>query len=475
LNPPPWRASRARRSDTAPKPSNPSLASPPSLNEEIDPAAQQFLMPPEEGNEGGDDQPCDLRELEQPARYPRLLAFVQGSRFEFVAGAFVLLSVAWLAFQIDYMARGWLVKAPKLFVYVDILFFVGFVIEIVLRIAVFGVKGFFCGPLKYACWFDFGLVVIQLLDIMEEMFEVGETQAQWIPMLRILRLFRILRLVRIFKIFPDLRLLIVSVAQSIQPLVWVFALIGSITAAFAILITVVVTDYKTQYGIEEWQKKDEEEQNLHLYFGSISRSILSLYGTISGGRDWGESAVPLDKFISPYVVYIFVLYTFFVIFAMMNVITSQFVDQTLEASAKDRRDHMVTNLMDAFTKNPSSDDETPRRSVFTGMVTEADFMGNLSHPSMKSFLKDLYKREDVKADEIRKSRLFEMLDDDGSGEVTRDELVLGCVRLTGSATSLDLAVLKLDVEHLRRDVRVMVDMHMAEGRLEGRPNRTSSM
>jgi len=395
---------------------------------------------------------------------------VKGSHFEFVAGAFVLFSVAWLTFQIDYMARGWLVEAPEQFMYVDMFFFAGFVTEIVMKIVVFGVKGFFCGPQKYSRWFDLGLVLIQLLDISEEMFkfEVGGTEAQFLPMLRILRLFRVLRLVRIFKLFPDLRLLIMSVVQSFQPLLWVLALIGSITAVFAILITVVVTDHKTQFAMEEWQKKDDEEQILHHYFGSVPRSILFLYGMISGGRDWLESTEPLEKFISPYIVYIFVVYTFFVIFAMMNVITSQFVDQTLEASARNRREHMVTSLMDAFTKTDVAPGNATPRGItgrITGMVTEADFMGNLSHPSMKSFLKDLYKREDVGADEIKKSRLFEMLDDDCSGQVTRDELVLGCVRLTGSATSLDLAVLKLDVEHLCNDVRAMVDMHKAEAGL----------
>ncbi|CAK0893735.1 unnamed protein product [Prorocentrum cordatum] len=149
------------------------------------------------------------------------------------------------------------------------------------------------------------------------------------------------------------------------------------------------------------------------------------------------------------------------IFAMMNVITSQFVDQTLEASSKDRRDHMVSSLMDAFSKT----------GVRAEMVTEEDFMNNLTHPSMRSFLKDLYRREEVSPEEIRKSRLFEMLDDDGSGEITRDELVLGCVRLTGSATSLDLAVLKLDVENLRRDVGDICEMHRAEGRMDRMPSK----
>merc|ERR1719237_315550 len=110
--------------------------------------------------------------------------------------------------------------------------------------------------------------------------------------------------------------------------------------------------------------------------------------------------------------------------------------------------------MDAFSRTGGSK-----------LVTEQDFMLNLTHASMKSFLKDLYKREEVSPEEIRNSRLFEMLDDDGSGAITKDELILGCVRLTGSATSLDLAVLKLDVENLRRDVGSIVDMHRAEGRM----------
>jgi len=397
----------------------------------------------------------------QSARYQCLSAFVKGTTFDFLAGAFVMLSVVWLTFQTDYVARRWLTHAPDLFVYVDLFFLVGFVTELFLRIFVFGVKEFFCGPQKYGDWFDAALVVIQALDVFQEMFDLAENQTQWVPLLRILRLFRVFRLVRVFRVFPALRLLIVSVVQSVQPLIWVFALIGSITAVFAILITVVVTEYKTQYSIDDWHLKDEDERNLHLYFGSVDRSILSLYGTISGGRDWHESAVPLDKFISPHIIYVFVMYTFFVIFAMMNVITSQFVDQTLEASSKDRRDHMVSSLMDAFSKT----------GVRAEMVTEEDFMNNLTHPSMRSFLKDLYRREEVSPEEIRKSRLFEMLDDDGSGEITRDELVLGCVRLTGSATSLDLAVLKLDVENLRRDVGDICEMHRAEGRMDRMPSK----
>lgn len=435
------------------------------LDDEGFPEVKQPLMYSEDAEETNDIQDdtteciqCGaLQEVWQSACFQSVSDFAKGTIFESVAASLVILSVLWLTFQTQYTARMWLTEPPRQFVAVEIFFLVGFSIELLLRIAVFGIKNFFCGPEKFAAWFDFTLVAIQLLDVIQEMTDFAENQTHYAPMLRILRLFRILRLVRIFRFFPDLRMLIVSVMQSIQPLIWVLALISTVTAVFAILITVVVTEYKTKVTIDEWLQKSDDEQLLENYFGSVDKSILSLYGTISGGRDWHESSEPLDKYISPYIVYLFVIYTFFLIFAMMNVITSQFVDQTLEASAKDRRESMVNNLMDAFSKTPGT--------VSCDLVTETDFMHNLMHPSMRSFLKDLYKREDVSPEEIQKSRLFEMLDDDGSGEITREELVLGCVKLTGSATSLDLAVLKLDVEFVRDGVDALVKMHQKQGRL----------
>jgi Ca2+-binding EF-hand superfamily protein len=432
------------------------------LGEGLDEAAsQQPLIEPAEANDEVQDEGefCES-DVWQSAWFQGLSGFVKGKLFESLAGSLVILSILWLTFGTDYKARMWLSEDPDQFKIVETFFLVGFSIEICLRIAVFGIKNFFCGPERYNCWLDLFLVMIQLIDVVQQMTDLGNGKTHWAPMLRVLRMIRILRLVRVFRFFPDLRMLIVSIIQSFQPLVWVFALVSTLTAVFAILITVVVTEYKTQYVSHDiWNEQAaDDEQNLQFYFGSVSRSILSLYGTIAGGRDFHESAEPLEAFISPYMVYVFVAYTFFVIFAMMNVITSQFVDQTLEASAKDRRESMVSNLMDAFSKNTAGSKD---------LVSEEDFMQNLRHPSMRSFLKDLYKREDVSPEEIEKSRLFEMLDDDGSGEITRDELVLGCVKLTGSATSLDLAVLKLDVEAVRRDVGILVSFmrKKPEGRL----------
>ncbi|CAK0893736.1 unnamed protein product [Prorocentrum cordatum] len=212
------------RASTRGRPPSPSLGQ--TLHEEGSPAAHQPLMLSGKGDELyqeiEDVQSDGPEETWQSARYQCLSAFVKGTTFDFLAGAFVMLSVVWLTFQTDYVARRWLTHAPDLFVYVDLFFLVGFVTELFLRIFVFGVKEFFCGPQKYGGWFDAALVVIQALDVFQEMFDLAKNQTQWVPLLRILRLFRVFRLVRVFRVFPALRLLIVSVVQSVQPLIWVF-------------------------------------------------------------------------------------------------------------------------------------------------------------------------------------------------------------------------------------------------------------
>merc|ERR1719189_2080133 len=46
--------------------------------------------------------------------------------------------------------------------------------------------------------------------------------------------------------------------------------------------------------------------------------------------------------------------------------------------------------------------------------------------------------------------LFDMLDDDGSGEVDMEEFVTGCQRLKGNAKSIDIHTLIFTINHLMK-------------------------
>lgn len=58
---------------------------------------------------------------------------------------------------------------------------------------------------------------------------------------------------------------------------------------------------------------------------------------------------------------------------------------------------------------------------------------------MRDYLQQLYNRKDVTAEEVEQERLFQILDVDGSGSVSTQELVMGCERLSRQPTVLDLA------------------------------------
>merc|ERR1712187_857377 len=57
--------------------------------------------------------------------------------------------------------------------------------------------------------------------------------------------------------------------------------------------------------------------------------------------------------------------------------------------------------------------------------------------------------------------LFTLLDVDRTGEVDIDEFVGGCLRLRGGATSMDLAVLKYQVEWIVRNLQSL-QLHLGD-------------
>ena len=75
------------------------------------------------------------------------------------------------------------------------------------------------------------------------------------------------------------------------------------------------------------------------YFGSVPRAVLSLYQGMTGGVDWNDMSLPLERSLSPIFALVFALYIAFAVLAMMNVVTGVFVESAL-GSAREERDEM---------------------------------------------------------------------------------------------------------------------------------------
>merc|ERR1712050_344938 len=114
---------------------------------------------------------------------------------------------------------------------------------------------------------------------------------------------------------------------------------------------------KVQHG-EEAQRN---EMLLH-YYGSVDRSVLSLYMMVSEGIHWGDLMSPL-MVISPWIQLPFYFITAFAIFAVLNVITGVFVELSINSANDDKRTFISAKVREVFS-TVESDEEGPVEITF---------------------------------------------------------------------------------------------------------------
>lgn len=342
--------------------------------------------------------------------------------FEYVSFVWLLLNMISIGIQTEYMATSLSQQPPQLFGVLDHVFAVVFSIELVLRISAFG-QDFFCGEGCFLNIFDLVIIVAQ---VFEELFVFcQEFLYPWgggneLRFLRFFRFLRILRLTRVLASIGDLRTLMVSIGSSMKSLVWVIILLGMLTFAVGVLVTQIVTAHMVQYG----EDIPEEMETLRKYYGSVGRSMLSLFEAVTEGIHWGEVMEPLVVDCSPWLLVVFLLYIAFTLFALLNVVTGLFVEAAINAAEEDKKQVLAQQMCNLFI-------DLDRDS--SGAITWEEFEINLQNPQMMEYLKVI----DLDPDEA--AQLFNLLDEDGSGEIDAEELVSGCLRLHGNAKALELA------------------------------------
>merc|ERR1712203_895774 len=70
-------------------------------------------------------------------------------------------------------------------------------------------------------------------------------------------------------------------------------------------------------------------------FGTVSRSFLTVFKSVSGGMRWGQAADSLQAMSDLYFL-LFLAYIAFTMFAILNIITGIFVDAALQTALSER-------------------------------------------------------------------------------------------------------------------------------------------
>eukprot|EP00927_Polykrikos_kofoidii_P025402 TRINITY_DN22825_c0_g2_i1.p1 TRINITY_DN22825_c0_g2~~TRINITY_DN22825_c0_g2_i1.p1 ORF type:complete len:671 (+),score=142.26 TRINITY_DN22825_c0_g2_i1:72-2084(+) len=356
--------------------------------------------------------------------------------FDYAMGVCILTNAIVIGAETDYMARHVGSDLPDSFQVVDMVTMVIFLGELLLKLKVHG-RGFFTDENMAWNIFDMAIVVMQLLEVVVEAFTSTELPGGFkalrlIRIVRIMRLLRLVRLIRLMRIFMELRMissLLVDTARSL----------------FGAIVTVVIFLYLIGVCLTEEVVRVREEiddgilaptpnfTDLEESFGTVDRTMLSLFQSITGGLDWSRALNILSSKVSPLLAPMFCFYIAFFTFALANVITGIFVKHSMEAAQEAQDDSMVQQINNLFNKQDG-----------LGDITYEEYTHMIKLPEMVALFKS------INIDPSEAPLLYRLLDENNDGTLDYEEFINGALRLRGPAKSLELAMFIKETGEMNR-------------------------
>lgn len=368
----------------------------------------------------------------------KCLWLVRLEAFDYIMGLAILANAILMGVQADlavHSARTGELEPPAVRA-VAVVLGVIFTVELVLRIFAFRLD-FFTKPGWKWNIFDFTLVFLQISEEVVTAVVYTDSTSRTVNLsfmriLRVLRLVRIVRLVRVLRLIRELRTLVESIASTMTSLLWTVVLLLLLIFVVGICFTQVVADVAT-----ESPQLLQEGTDTFEFYGSLMRSVMSLYQSITSGVSWREASVPLERH-SAVMGLVFAVYIAFAALAMLNVITGVFVESAM-ASAREENTVTVVSRMREIVHQMKIGD--------SGQMTWEQFEGQLDNPVMEAYFKSI----DLSVTEARS--LFLLLDIDDQGYIDVEEFIAGCCRIHGPAKAIDLTTLMCQVRKLHMELR----------------------
>lgn len=284
--------------------------------------------------------------------------------------------------------------------------------------------------------FDAILVTFALLDQIISVFD-----PTFIMLSRVFRAARFARVIKSMRDMQDLRLMVAAILCSLSSIMWAIVLLFFVIYLFAVAMLLFITG------------SGEVHQDSHLifeFYGSLFRTVTSLFGAISGGKDWGDLMRPVQEISENFAMVFYMGYISLTLFGIMNILTAVFVRNTGQIAKVDRE--LV--IMEERQKNEKA------KAAIKKLMKDADANDNgiisweeLDHQLKKHGTILYLKSLDIDEADVR--RLFGLLSD-GTHEVNTEEFLTGMMQLRGQAKALDTASLMLESKRRGEEMRALL-------------------
>jgi voltage-gated sodium channel len=356
----------------------------------------------------------------------RLQKFVSSSSFDVLCSIMILCNSFILGYQVQYQAKH-MCEPPSWLRTLQTASTMWFVFEVLLRMVAYRMNYFMSKDWQWNM-FDLIAVASAFLERLLQYSAVGSPNFAAVRVIRIMRLVRVVKCVRAMKFFSELRMMVFSSLKSVKPFFWALCLLSIVLFVFAIIVTQAVTAYRMN-------NPEMDHTALVEYFGTLYRSVITLFQSVSGGVSWRDVSEALVELHWTFAIWMSI-YVAFTVFAILNIVTGIFVNGAMQSAHEDQD----VSIAEAMNNEGAFAQEALR--VFqeadankTGYITLQDLEEHMKDSRVRAYLHHLG------LDFTEARGLFQLLDIGDTGRVYAKEFVLGCQQLRGSARNLDVATL----------------------------------
>ncbi|CAE6923882.1 cac [Symbiodinium natans] len=363
--------------------------------------------------------------LEEPERGGCAYRILESRPFFTLSSTVIMMHAVVVTMSSDWEVNHIGGTPPPLFNYLEMGFLAFYAIELGLRLAVHRCFFFFGESAGWNC-FDFLLVAFSGFDvgyyIMQMARDKEETNSGNVSFMRLFRLFKItkiLRTIRIIKVFRELSMMVESFTKCLVAMFWGLTLLIFLLYIFA-----------------------QPVQNLQ------TQERLSLYMAVTGGNDWVEYYLTVRQCGTFYDI-LFLLYTFFFVFALFNIMTGVFVERALTAALPDR-DEMIWEEQKKLAKQVEEFKALCNQldTDGSGTITKSEFKKHMRSDVMVSYMSSVgLEMHDVE-------HFFRTVAGEDE-EVSIDRFVEGCMAMRGNATALDVQRQLFECKRLSDAIRAL--------------------
>lgn len=382
---------------------------------------------------------------------------VRNARFELLVMVTLLASSATLGAETHVAMQDINSEPHVVFRIFDITWCVAFVVELFLRIFADGKMFFSTSNPEFGWnWMDTFFVAISTAD--EAIVLLGfAIELSQFRLLRMIRLVRVLRLLRVVRFCSDLRIMVNGIAGSVRVLFWALMLLAIVMFIFGVTLM--------QLAYAHLQTNDADTAEVTKYYGTLGRSMLTLFMAISGGIDWKDSVAPLGP-MSWILDYFMGVYVFFTLFCFINaaggirqvaakVITGIFVDNAKalgETEAMHQRSALalkrkmwVKKVLALFSQLDSGQE---------GDLSYEEFAAEIQDERVQ----DCFRHLGINVENHTVDELFDLFDVDSEGKIDQSSFEQAIRQFHGHARSIDVFKLRRETQKIAKQVRSLLQV-----------------